>query len=84
MAKGIKYQTYLVNDYLKDSERAAGYLKEAILAGELDLLKAVIEDLIEAGYEIFQIGVEKSKLNGETETSINVEMTQKRLEVNQK
>ena len=42
MKKGIKYHTYLVEDYLKDSERAAGYLREAILEGDLELLRAVV------------------------------------------
>lgn len=82
MAKGIKYHTYLVEDYLKDSERAAGYLREAILEGELDLLRAVVGDLIETGYEGFKVSVNKSYIDGETQNVIDVEMTQKVLEVN--
>lgn len=60
MAKGIKYHTYLVEDYLKDSECAAGYWREAILEGDLDLLRAVVGDLIEAGYEGFQVNLKNS------------------------
>lgn len=82
MVKGIKYHTYLVENYLKDSERAAGYLKEAILEGDLDLLKAVIEDLIETGYEGFKVDVNKSFIDRKTQNVIDIEMTQTVLEIN--
>ena len=35
MVKGIKFHNYLVEKQLKDSERAAGYLREALLEGDL-------------------------------------------------
>ena len=84
MKKGIKYHTYLVEDYLKDSERAAGYLREAILEGDLELLRAVVGDLIETGYENFQVNVNKSDVNGEIQYSLDVETTQRVLEVKSK
>ena len=82
MAKGIKYHTYLVENYLKDSGRASGYLREAILEGELDLLRAVIGDLTDAGYEGFKVTGNKIYINGKTQNVIDVEMTQKILKVN--
>lgn len=77
MAKGIKFHNYLVEKHLKDSERAAGYLREALEEGDLELLRAVIGDLIEAGYEGFQVYVNKSYTKVETQDFIDVEMTQR-------
>lgn len=76
MAKGIKFHTYLIEKHLNDSERAAGYLREALIEGDLELLRAVVGDLIDASYESFKVTVDKSDINGEAQDSIDVEMTQ--------
>lgn len=81
MAKGIKFHNYLVEKQLKDSERAAGYLREALLEGDLELLRAVVGDLIEAGYEGFQVNVNLRHTNEEKQDFFDVEMTQRVLEV---
>lgn len=81
MAKGIKFHTYLIEKHLKYSDRAAGYLREALEEGDLELLRAVVGDLIESGYEGFKITVNKSDMNGETQDFLDVEMTQRVLEV---
>lgn len=56
-------------------------MREAIEEGDLDLLRAVVGDLIEAGYEKFQVNVNKSDANGELQNSLDVEITQRVLEV---
>lgn len=81
MAKGIKFHTYLIEKHLTNSDRAAGYLREALEEGDLDLLRTVVGDLIEGGYEKFQVNVNKSDANGELQYSLDVEMTQRVLEV---
>ena len=80
MAKGIKFHTYLIEKHLNDSERAAGYLKEALIEGDLELLRTVAGDLIDASYEGFKVTVNKSDING-AQDSIDVEMIQQALEV---
>lgn len=67
MAKGIKFHSYLIKNYLKDSERAAGYLREALLEGDLELLQAVVSDLIEAGY--CRLGITLNQLDVKQETN---------------
>ena len=73
MAKGIKFHTYLylIEKHLKDSEWAAGYLREALEEGDLELLQAVVGDLIEAGYSGFKITASQSnnKVKGDLEFS---------------
>lgn len=84
MAKGMKFHTYLIEKHLKDSERAAGYLREALKEGDLELLQAVVGDLIEAGYEGFKITANTSHTSGETQhflESAEIEVTQQVLEV---
>lgn len=56
-------------------------MREALEEGDLELLRAVVEDLIESGYEGFKITVNKSDMNGETQDFLDVEMTQRVLEV---
>lgn len=81
MVKGIKFHNYLVEKQLEDSERAAGYLREALEEGDLELLRAVVGDLIEAGYEGFQVNVKLSPTNGEKQDFLDVEMRQRVLKV---
>ena len=81
MAKGIKFHTYLIEKHLNDSERAAGYLREALIEGDLELLRAIVGDLIDASYEGFKVTMNKSDINGEAQDSIDVQMTQQALEV---
>lgn len=58
--KGIKFHTYLVEKHLTNSDRAASYLREALEEGDLDLLRAVVDDLIESGYERFRVNINES------------------------
>lgn len=81
MTKGIKFHTYLTEKHLTNSDRAAGYLREALEEGDLDLLRAVVGDLIEAGYKNYKVNLNKSDGNGEVQYSLDVEMTQRVLEV---
>lgn len=55
MAKGLRFETYLAEKFLKDLEQAEDYLKYAIESGDLELLQAVTRDLIEAGYTSYTI-----------------------------
>lgn len=55
MAKGLRFETYLAENFLKDLEQAEDYLKYAIESGDLELLQAVARDLIEAGYTSYTI-----------------------------
>lgn len=50
----ISFDTYLVEEFLQDSEQAEAYLKEAIVEGDLELLKMSIENLLKAGYGSFK------------------------------
>ena len=81
MAKCIKFHTYLIEKHLINPDKAAGYLREALEEGDLDLLRAVLGDLIEAGYEKFQLNVNKLDVDGELRHALDVEMTQRVLEV---
>lgn len=56
-------------------------MREALEEGDLELLRAVVGDLIESGYEGFKITVKKSDMNVETQDFLDVEMTQRVLEV---
>lgn len=55
MAKGVKLETYLKENFLKDKEQAEDYLNYALEEGDLELLQAVAGDLIESGYSSFKI-----------------------------
>lgn len=84
MIKGIKYHTYIVEKHLKDPDRAAGYLREALEEGDLELLQAVVGDLIEAGYQGLKITGNQSNTNGDTQhflDEVEIEMTQQVLAV---
>lgn len=47
MSKGISYHTYLIES-LKNKEAAEGYIEAALEEGDPDLLRKVIEDVVEA------------------------------------
>ncbi|MUH00566.1 hypothetical protein F7734_53190 [Scytonema sp. UIC 10036] len=79
--KGIKFHNYLIKTHLQVSERAAGYLREALEEGDLELLQVVVGDLIEAGYEGFKIVAERSHINGETQEVFDIEMVPEILKV---
>jgi DNA-binding phage protein len=72
--KGINFHSYLIKTHLQTSERAAGYLREALEEGDLELLQVVVGDLIEAGYENFKIVANQSHINEETQDVFDVEM----------
>lgn len=55
MGKSISFDTYLIEEFLKDPQQAEAYLKEAIEEGDLQLLQMSIENLIKAGYGSFAI-----------------------------
>lgn len=55
MGKSISFDTYLIEEFLKDRQQAEAYLKEAIEEGDLQLLQMSIENLIKAGYGSFAI-----------------------------
>lgn len=55
MGKSINFETYLIEEFLKDSQQAEAYLKEALAEGDLELLRMSVENLIKAGYEDFII-----------------------------
>lgn len=74
MKKGINFHSYLIQTHLQASERAAGYLREALEEGDLELLQVVVGDLIEAGYENFKIVANQSHINEETQDVFDVEM----------
>ena len=60
MGKSISFDTYLIEEFLKDNQQAEAYLKEAITEGDLELLQMSVENLIKAGYESFKIYPEKA------------------------
>lgn len=60
MGKSISFDTYLIEEFLKDSQQAEAYLKEAITEGDLELLQMSVENLIKAGYESFRIYPEEA------------------------
>ncbi|HCF27630.1 MAG TPA: hypothetical protein DEV81_10635 [Cyanobacteria bacterium UBA11049] len=60
MGKSISFDTYLIEDFLKDNQQAEAYLKEAITEGDLELLQMSVENLIKAGYESFKIYPEEA------------------------
>ena len=60
MGKSISFDTYLIEDFLKDNQQAEAYLKEAITEGDLELLQMSVENLIKAGYESFRIYPEEA------------------------
>ncbi len=72
--KGIKFHNYLIKTHLQVSERAAGYLREALEEGDLELLQAVVGDLIEAGYEGFKIVGNQSHIKVETQEVFDIEI----------
>ena len=55
MGKSIDFDTFLIEEFLKDSLQAEAYLKEAIFEGDLQLLQMSVENLMKAGYESFTI-----------------------------
>lgn len=60
MGKSISFDTYLIEDFLKDNQQAEAYLREAITEGDLKLLQMSVENLIKAGYESFRIYPEEA------------------------
>lgn len=60
MGKSISFDTYLIEEFLKDNQQAEAYLKEAITEGDLELLQMSVENLIKAGYESFRIYPEEA------------------------
>ncbi len=60
MGKSISFDTYLIEDFLKDNQQAEAYLKEAITEGDLELLQMSVENLIKAGYESLKIYPEEA------------------------
>lgn len=55
MGKSIDFDTFLIEDFLQNSQQAEAYLKEAVFEGDLELLQMSVENLIKAGYESFTI-----------------------------
>lgn len=53
MGKSISFDSYLIEDFLKDPLQAEAYFKEAIEEGDLELLRMSVENLIKAGYKSF-------------------------------
>lgn len=53
MGKSVKFDTYLIEEFLKEPQQAEAYLKEAIEEGDLELLRLSVENLIKAGYVSF-------------------------------
>ncbi len=83
MAKGVKFEAYLNEKFLKSKEQAEDYLKYALEQGDLELLQAVAGDLIAAGYTSLKITGNHSngKLNPqETLNSFEIELKQQMLE----
>lgn len=60
MGKSISFDTYLIEDFLKDNQQAEAYLREAITEGDLKLLQMSVDNLIKAGYESFRIYPEEA------------------------
>lgn len=55
MGKGMRFNTYLIEKFLKYPKRAEAYLKEALEEGDLELLQMSVKNLLEAGYKSFTI-----------------------------
>lgn len=55
MGKSISFDTYLIEEFLKDNQQAEAYLKEAITEGDLELLQMSVDNLIKAGYDSLKI-----------------------------
>ena len=55
MSKSIKFDTYLIAEFLQAPQQAEAYLKEAIEEGDLELLRLSVENLMRAGYVSFTI-----------------------------
>lgn len=51
----ISFDTYLIEEFLQNSEQAEDYLKQAMVEGDLELLKMSIENLLKAGYGSFKL-----------------------------
>ena len=55
MGQSVGFDTYLIQEFLKDSQQAEAYLKEAIEEGDLELLLLSVENLMKAGYGSYTI-----------------------------
>ena len=51
----MSFDTYLIEEFSQDSEQAENYLKQAMVEGDLELLKMSIENLLKAGYGSFKL-----------------------------
>lgn len=72
----MNFHTYLVENYLKESEQVEAYLKEALEQGDLKLLQAVVSDLIEADYTSFKLTKDQTSNELEAQNWLNITVIQ--------